>query len=87
MCKSNDTNTNEILDYERFLHHTNGIVFLFSDSSRDRFHNSIQYTDKQANRLSTRGGYSPNEMPILETNQSPKDSGQNVENDSTEKAN
>ena len=58
----------------------------FSDSSRDRFHNSIQYTDKQANRSSTRGGYSTNEMPILETNQSPKDSGHNIENDSSEKA-
>ena len=87
MCISNDINTNEIQDYEIFFHHTNGIVFLFSDSSRDRFHNSIQYTDKQANRSSTRGGYSPNEMPILETNQSPKDSGHNIENDSTEKAN
>ena len=87
MCISNDINTNDIQDYEMFFHHTNGIVFLFSDSSRDRFHNSIQYTDKQANRSSTRGGYSPNEMPILETNQSPKDSGQNVENDSTEKGN
>ena len=86
MCISNDINTNEIQDYEIFFHHTNGIVFLFSDSSRDRFHNSIQYTDKQANRSSTRGGYSPNEMPILETNQSPKDSGHNIENDSSEKA-
>ena len=62
------------------------MVFLFSDSSRDRFHNSIQYTDRQANRSSTRGGYSPNEMPILETNQSPKDSGHNIENNSSEKA-
>ena len=87
MCISNDINTNEIQDYEMFFHHTNGIVFLFSDSSRDRFHNSIQYTDKQANRSSTRGGYSPNEMPILETNQSPKDSRHNIENDSTENAN
>ena len=75
-----------ILDYKRVSHHTNGMVFLFSDSSRDRFHNSIQYTDRQANRSSTRGGYSPNEMPILETNQSPKDSGHNIENNSSEKA-
>ena len=62
------------------------LYLYFSDSSRDRFHNSIHYTDKQTNRSSTRGGYSPNEMPILETNQSPKDSGHNIENDSSEKA-
>ena len=72
--------------YNIFFIKLTELYLYFSDSSRDRFHNSIQYTDKQANRSSTRGGYSPNEMPILETNQSPKDSGHNIENDSSEKA-